>query len=266
MPTHKIYGYDEELWCEVLKQQEGTGERDLTTILSVLESFGTGKEIVDLGCGTGRISNRLAKAGYFVTGIDLSSRCVEEATRTAMEMGVSEKTRYLIGDYRDLGIFSGKCYDAALCILAPSWNSIEEFSTALKVISSLVRRGGLLLLRETVKERFLSKICSAPSVQHWYRISGDLLSLHSWNYDPVQSRVRATKEFYRKTDERGSLSFLTRIEEEYSLRGIADYVQALEAAGWQTKFVLEDSFDLLHICNYNDPWWSFSSLFVASLP
>ncbi|MEM2125255.1 MAG: class I SAM-dependent methyltransferase [Candidatus Methanosuratincola sp.] len=261
----KIYGYDEELWYEVLKQQQDSGERDFMTILHVLESFGAGKEVVDLGCGTGRISNRLARAGYLVTGIDLSWRCVKEASRLAQEMGVSEKTKYLLGDYRDTVVHLGKTYDAALCILAPAWNSTEEMSGVLKSLSLIVRRGGVLLLREIVKERFLASICAAPSVQRWFRVSGDLLSLHSWDFDPVGSRIRATKEFYRKMGEGKSMSFVTKIEQEYTVRSIADYISVLEESGWETKCVLSDHVDLLHLGIYNDPWWEFSATFVAKL-
>lgn len=267
MPMHnEVYGYKEELWSEVIKQQDETGERDLPTILSLIGSLGKGEEIVDLGCGTGRISNLLARDGYRVTGVDLSSKCIEAASRSAAEMGVSSRTRYLVGDYRDVSIFSDKCYGAAICLLAPAWDSLEDFSRALKSLSAVVCRGGLLLLRETVKERFIALINAAPSVLSWFRLSGNLLSLHSWDYDHAYSRVRSTKEFYRKTGESGSLSFLTRISREYVLYGIADYVRALEDSGWEVKSVLEDPVDLLHIRKYNDPWLSFSALFVATLP
>lgn len=261
----KIYGYDEELWFEVLKQQQNTGERDLGTIVATLESYGVGvgKEIVDLGCGTGRISNRLAKVGYFVTGIDLSLKCVEEASRLAQELGVSDKTRYLIGDYRNVEIFSGKKYDAALCILAPAWNSTEEMSGALTKLSGIVRRGGILLLRESVKERFLVSMAVAPSTQNWFRFSGDLLSLHRWDYDQSKSKVRAVKEFYRKDEKDASLRLLTKIEQEYTLRTMAEYINAFQSAGWEVCNVLADSVDLLNLVKYNDPWWAFSALFVA---
>jgi ubiquinone/menaquinone biosynthesis C-methylase UbiE len=38
-------------------------------------------EILDLGCGTGLSSLELFKKGYFVTGIDISSKMVEEAKK-----------------------------------------------------------------------------------------------------------------------------------------------------------------------------------------
>ena len=45
--------------------------------------------ILDIGCGTGRHSIELARRGYQVTGVDISSGMLTEAKKRAEEAGVS---------------------------------------------------------------------------------------------------------------------------------------------------------------------------------
>jgi len=72
----------------------------------------TGSSILDMGCGTGRHSIELAKRGYKVTGVDLSSGMLSEAEKTAKKMRAkvelvqSDATRFR----------SKKLFDAAICL------------------------------------------------------------------------------------------------------------------------------------------------------
>jgi len=47
--------------------------------------FDKSKNILDIGCGTGRHAMELAKRGYRVTGIDLSENQLERARQKARE-------------------------------------------------------------------------------------------------------------------------------------------------------------------------------------
>jgi SAM-dependent methyltransferase len=57
-----------------------------------------GSRVLDVGCGVGRWSRRLARRGAQVTGIDLSPTMIAEAKRRAGEEGVSERCRFLTQD------------------------------------------------------------------------------------------------------------------------------------------------------------------------
>ncbi|MDI9643685.1 MAG: class I SAM-dependent methyltransferase [Candidatus Verstraetearchaeota archaeon] len=257
----KIYGYDEELWYRVLRSQYWSGDRDVKEIDRLLRRLSPGKEILDLGCGTGRISNRLATTGYSVTGIDLSRRCIDEARKIAEGLGVSGSVTYIVGDYRDLVPISGKKFDAALCILAPAWKSTEEFASIFRNLAQHMNDNGILIVRETLKERFLASLYAAPSVQNWFRIDGDMLSLHTWDYDPLESKVKTKKEFYGRLG--NNFEFITRIEQEYRLHSFSEYAEALGSAGWDLEEVVVDGVDILKPAIYNDPWWLYSALMAA---
>lgn len=59
-----------------------------------------GVEVLDLACGHGRISNRLAERGCVVTGLDATPLFLEHARRDAAQWGVN--VSYQHGDMRDL--------------------------------------------------------------------------------------------------------------------------------------------------------------------
>lgn len=53
----------------------------------VLELFGPGANILDLGCGTGELCIRSAEQGYAMYGIDISEQAIAEANNNKMEKG-----------------------------------------------------------------------------------------------------------------------------------------------------------------------------------
>lgn len=71
-----------------------------------------GAAILDVGCGTGRHAVGLARKGYRVTGIDLSSGMLAEAHRVAEEAGVKVELLHVdASKYKPR-----KRFDAALCL------------------------------------------------------------------------------------------------------------------------------------------------------
>ena len=64
----------------------------------ILRRYGGGKQIVDLGCGTGRFAVELAKRKYSVCGIDLSKRMLGVARNNARRAHV--RVKFLKADIR----------------------------------------------------------------------------------------------------------------------------------------------------------------------
>src|SRR5260370_2950662 len=66
-----------------------------------------GDPVLELGCGTGRITMALAEAGKRVTGLDLSERMLERAEkkRAAVRVGARERVHLVQADMArfDLG-------------------------------------------------------------------------------------------------------------------------------------------------------------------
>ncbi|MGA5691457.1 class I SAM-dependent methyltransferase [Cytobacillus pseudoceanisediminis] len=82
----KFFGEDYLKFSEVILSPERT-EYEVSQLLKILE-LPEGSKILDLGCGQGRISIPLAKAGYQVTALDGSEPLLTVAKQRAEEAGV----------------------------------------------------------------------------------------------------------------------------------------------------------------------------------
>jgi SAM-dependent methyltransferase len=84
--------------------------------------LGPGRRVIDLGCGPGLYTNRLARTGASISGVDFSARSIEHARSAAAGEGLA--VEYLLGDYLAIELQPG--YDLALmimcdyCALSPS--------------------------------------------------------------------------------------------------------------------------------------------------
>lgn len=99
--------------------------------------------VLDAGCGPGWETRRFVKAGFRVTGIDLSPKLIALAKRHA------PRGRFIVGDMRSLpftaGTFDGICAKASLLHLLR-----RDVSRVLESFHRVLSRGGLLLV--AVKE------------------------------------------------------------------------------------------------------------------
>lgn len=68
------------------------------------------KEILELACGTGEMTNRLAKAGYKILGTDLSEDMLDVAQNKAYDQNL--KVRYVQQDMTNIDLFQK--YDAII--------------------------------------------------------------------------------------------------------------------------------------------------------
>jgi SAM-dependent methyltransferase len=81
------------------------GRQDAPFYLSAAHEFGD--PVLELGCGTGRITMALANAGHRITGLDLSERMLERAAgkRSTLPREARERVHLIQGDMTnfDLG-------------------------------------------------------------------------------------------------------------------------------------------------------------------
>ena len=109
-----------------------------------------GKNILDLGCGTGRNANFLAEEGNSVIGIEISQTALKIAKERATELGV--KVDYRLGDIGEQYDITDKSIDVVLDIT--SSNALDEKGRAiyLSEASRVLKSGGYFFVRALCKD------------------------------------------------------------------------------------------------------------------
>ena len=84
---------------------------EIDFIIDIL-NLSNGSTILDVGCGTGRHAIELAKRGYKVTGVDISSGMLAEAKKAAFNADVN--VEWIQSDAVKFN--SNKSFDAVICL------------------------------------------------------------------------------------------------------------------------------------------------------
>ena len=111
---------------------------------SLLTRYGKGRGLLlDLACGTGSVSVRLAEKGYEVIGVDLSPEMLSEAQNKAYSAG--QNILFLCQDMTKLDLYG--TVDAAVCTLDGLCHLPDEdsLSATLRKVSLFMNPGGVFL-------------------------------------------------------------------------------------------------------------------------
>ena len=75
-----------------------------------------GKEILDVGCGGGILSERIGLMGGHVTGIDPAKKTIQVAKLHAIESGIDNRVKYLCTTAEDLVAEKRDCFDVVIAM------------------------------------------------------------------------------------------------------------------------------------------------------
>jgi SAM-dependent methyltransferase len=176
----KVFGKYAEYFDLIYADKDYQGEAAF--VLDKLDAKGSEqKTLLELGCGTGRHAIEFAKAGFGVTGIDLSVEMVTQAQSNCRGMGPNPASPiFLVGDIRNTTL--GTTFQHVVSLF-----HVLSYQTSNADLLAAFRTAALHL---TVGGRFFFDFWYGPAV----------LS------DPPTVRVRRFQ---------GSRFFMTRIAEPY---------------------------------------------------
>ncbi len=118
----------------------GMREQKANKMSSVLGDFYSGKletlALLDIGCSTGIISNRLSKSFGKVVGIDIDEKAVKHATENYR----SDNLMFCIQDSMCLG-FPERSFDAVIC--AHVYEHVPDYNRLISEIHRVLKHGGV---------------------------------------------------------------------------------------------------------------------------
>lgn len=99
--------------------------------------------VVDLGCGTGTLTEMLYAEGYDMIGIDMSEAMLEKAMDKKAESG--SEILYLCQDMRELELYSTVGTVVSVCDSINYLTDAEDVQTTLDLVHNYLYPGGLFI-------------------------------------------------------------------------------------------------------------------------
>jgi len=179
-----------------------------------------GGKVLDLACGTGRISIPLAQAGVDVTGLDLSQEMLERARRKAADLGVADSLCLLQGDMRSFDL--GQTFSLIMIPFRSFLHllHIHEQMKALACIRKHLAPGGKFVLNVFVpKIQHFHEESEKMSLRGTFRLdNGEEVAMWDYTrYDHFQQLCEVTRSYERSSVE-GLL--IERVTGRFTLRYI----------------------------------------------
>jgi SAM-dependent methyltransferase len=127
------------------------------------------KSILDIGCGTGSHAMELARRGYHVTGIDISSVMIKEAKRKAKEASLD--CEFFIMDMRELDFDFH--FDCAICMFGSF-----DYLTTKRDLHKFLRKLGKVLLEDSIFVfEFWNFNAAQPEFRTWLKVKDENVNL-----------------------------------------------------------------------------------------
>ena len=149
--------YDHSRFLYLTRRLERCEEEVLREWLDRLES-----PMLDVGCGSGRYSLRLADRGVEVVSMDLSLRMLKVLLRKLEGRGVRENVHVVLADGENLP-FRGGSFKGLLCTL--TLDHLQEPEKAISEFSRVLRSGGLCVISTLNEEhlKLLRRLLGIPA-------------------------------------------------------------------------------------------------------
>jgi glycine/sarcosine N-methyltransferase len=126
-------------WAQRLRYELPFIERQLAAV--------SARRVLDTACGTGKHALALARAGYDVTGADLSAGMIEQAEKNAAAAG--QRVRFVVAGFAELSAKVSAGFDALLCLgnSLPHVLTEDALRATLLDFAAALRPGGLVIIQ-----------------------------------------------------------------------------------------------------------------------
>ena len=185
----QVFDVDDYLYFYSELLTEERNEVEVANLVKLLE-LDHPLDILDLACGFGRHTNRLAALGHRMTGIDLMDGFLDLARKDAMDRGV--QVRYQQGDMRQ-NAYQNEFDRVMILFTAFGYFEDEDNLRVLKNVKNALRPGGLFIADSMNRDGFLKNF----QPMHVTEKDGDLM-IDRVSFDSLSGLMHNQRIFIRK--------------------------------------------------------------------
>lgn len=173
-------------------------------ILQIIEKQKQSKQlrILDYGCGTGGLCERLAMDGHIVTGVDISKRMIAIAQDSS-----PHSIEYIVGDHTSPKL-SDHSFDVVTSIMV--FQFVEDIESLLFGISKYLKSGSMVVFA-TVNPDFVKK-CEDEGLQFSFKENSETSQIYAMDLIGTTASFSLyvrSEEQYRKLFGKQGFSNLT---------------------------------------------------------
>ncbi|MBI4887548.1 MAG: methyltransferase domain-containing protein [Acidobacteria bacterium] len=203
-------------------------------------ALGAPGRVLELGCGTGRVTLPVARAGVRIVGIDRSAPMVARARQRVARARLGPSVRLVRGDIRHLP-FPSSSFAAALAPYGVLQSLLRErdLHATLAAVHRALRRGGTFGLELVVDLPAWEEYRQRVSLRGWRRGRG---GAHVTLVETVrQDRTRHLTIFDQEfIERRGRQRRRSRFALTFRTLSVPQMVRRLEKAGFAVTALLGD--------------------------
>jgi 2-polyprenyl-6-hydroxyphenyl methylase/3-demethylubiquinone-9 3-methyltransferase len=124
-----------------------------------------GKNVIDIGCGGGVLSESMARKGARVTGIDLSKKALKVADLHSLESGVEVRYKHIAAE--DMAAAEPGQFDIVTCM--EMLEHVPDPAAIVRAAATLVKPGGHLFF-STLNRNFKSYLFAVVGAEYVLRM------------------------------------------------------------------------------------------------
>jgi len=229
--TQQLFVEKPYLYLPFLTAKKAEGVKEAAAVAKLFRQHGVkaGDRILDLCCGIGRTAVPLAKLGYRVVGVDLSPDYIKRAGRYAASSRVTRRTKFIVGDYRDItsAISKEEPFRGILnTFTSMGYYGKEADKDTFTQLGRHTVKGGVFILKTINRDWILRHF-----ERKGWEMAGNVLVLEERSFEPKRSYMVNRWEYYRVVGPHirpeGTFTVDHRIYDPGELK------ELMESSGWK---------------------------------